>query len=52
MQGIQVTTTARVGSFGRDNSSDVIKFSFTKEQPLIGIYGYSGVKEISGISVI
>ena len=49
---MQVKTAAKVGSFGEKGLTNVQSFSFTPEQPLIGIWGYDGPDSIGGIGVI
>lgn len=44
--------TGKVGNFGRTDLRDVKYFRFTKEQPLVGLWGFNTTKQISGLSVI
>jgi len=50
--GITVNVGDRKGSFGVTDSRDEVLFEFTKEQPLIGIYGFDGTSFINGLSFI
>jgi len=42
IQGVQATVPGKVGSFGQVDVRDIKVFRFTKDKPLIGLYGFSG----------
>ena len=52
VKGMKVKTKAKIGTFGDADLAQKAQFSFTAEQPLIGIWGYDGASSISGIGII
>ena len=52
VSGAQLATSSRTGNMGNVSSTDTIEYRFTKETPLVGIYGYSSATSINGVGVI
>lgn len=52
IRGIQIETSTRLGSVGDISSSETVKYLFTKENPLVGIFGFTGDSYINGLGVI
>lgn len=52
VQGIQMSTKQKVGSFGRTDLRDGRTFYFSEDSPMIGIWGFNGPALISGLGVI
>ena len=50
--GMTVIAGGRVGNFGNISVRDSVNFSFTREKPPIGIYGFTGTEFISGLGFI
>jgi len=47
-----VLAGGRTGDFGLTDVRDSVNYVFTREKPLIGIYGFSGDKFINGMGFI
>ena len=50
--GITILAGGRTGNFGLTDVRDSVNYVFTREKPLIGIYGFSGEKFINGMGFI
>ena len=52
VKGLQTVSGSKVGSFGRVDLRDVKVFRFSKEKPLVGLWGFNTSDSISALGVI